>query len=238
MNGNVTAVAAWSACVARGGSDGPWYGIEMCVRVACEKVRADAQVATSLTPFVAPPPCFSGSAPAMALAGKLFYFVIERAAEPVSNILERQAASKSPIFRSACMRLARWQSRFEYNREVRRVVKMQKDAGIEPEPGHAHWVPTDDIEPPPELSEEEATQKGAELLGEGGRGTVLHGSDPPARRAAGCRPCGSPVWSAMLPFRCAARPRRRHPRPAPRTASEPWRQNAGVQAERASSARF
>ena len=103
---------------------------------------------------------------AMALAGKLFYFVIERAAEPVSNILERQAASKSPIFRSACMRLARWQSRFEYNREVRRVVKMQKDAGIEPEPGHAHWVPTDDIEPPPELSEEEATQKGAELLGE------------------------------------------------------------------------
>ena len=38
---------------------------------------------------------------AMALAGKLFYFVIERAAEPVSNILERQAASKSPIFRSA-----------------------------------------------------------------------------------------------------------------------------------------
>ena len=102
----------------------------------------------------------------MALAGKLFYLVIERAAEPVSNILERQAASKSPIFRSACMRLARWQSRFEYNREVRRVVKMQKDAGIEPEPGHAHWVPTDDIEPPPELSEEEATQKGAELLGE------------------------------------------------------------------------
>ena len=32
MNGNVTAVAAWSACVARGGSDGPWYrNRDVCV---------------------------------------------------------------------------------------------------------------------------------------------------------------------------------------------------------------
>lgn len=105
----------------------------------------------------------------MALALKLSYFMIERAAEPVSEILERQAV-RSTAFRSACTRLARWYNRLEYNKSVRRLALQQKLAQHEdvyPDPGHSHSIIADELEPPPVLSEKEATHKGAELLGEG-----------------------------------------------------------------------
>ena len=107
----------------------------------------------------------------MALALKLTYFAIERMAEPVSEVLERQAAN-SPRFRSACMRLATWHSQIDYRRSVRRLAQEQRlselgPSDLHPDPGRAHWIPADDLEPPPELTEKEATQRGAELLGEG-----------------------------------------------------------------------
>ena len=86
-------------------------------------------------------------------------------AEPFSSVLERSAA-RSPTFRAACTRLATWQSRLEYNRSLRRLAHDQSLAELHPDPGRAHWVPSDDLTPPPELSEREATQRGAEMLGE------------------------------------------------------------------------
>ena len=105
----------------------------------------------------------------MALALKMTYFAIERMAEPVSEVLEQHAA-RSPQFRAACKRLATWHSRLDYQRQLRRLAQEQKRAettGLCPEPGRGQWVPADDLEPPPELTEREATQRGAELLGEG-----------------------------------------------------------------------
>ena len=101
----------------------------------------------------------------MALALKIGYFIIERAAEPVSNVIEQYAA-QSPRFTAACVRVANFQARQEYNRDVRRLAQEQRVSEISPEPGRGHWVPADDLMPPPELSEREATQKGAEVLGE------------------------------------------------------------------------
>ena len=107
----------------------------------------------------------------MALALKLSYFVIEKAAEPVSELLERSAA-RSPTFRSACMRLAKWHSGIDYRKEVRRLgyaQKLSEQSDNHADPGHHHQVPADDIstlEPPPELTEKEATTRGAEILGE------------------------------------------------------------------------
>lgn len=105
----------------------------------------------------------------MALVLKLTYFAIERAAEPVSELLERSAA-RSPAFQTMCVRLATWHSRIDYQKQVRRLQTEQKlaeGAGLVVEPGRAQSVPVDDLEPPPILSEQEATTRGAELLGEG-----------------------------------------------------------------------
>ena len=68
----------------------------------------------------------------------------------------------------ACTKLATWQSRLEYNRSLRRLAHDQSLAEeLQPDPGRAHWVPSDDhLTPPPELSEREATQRGSAILGE------------------------------------------------------------------------
>ena len=102
-------------------------------------------------------------------------------AEPFSQAIERSAQA-SPTFRSACTRLARWQSNLQYNRDLRRLAHEQKISELRPEPGRAASVPADDyssLEPPAELSEREATAKGADLLGEGiviavGLGLLAH----------------------------------------------------------------
>ena len=107
----------------------------------------------------------------MALVPKLLYFVIERAAEPVSNRLETFAAS-SPRFRSFCLYVARWQADLDYHKSLRRIAHLQRLAdgqGQHPIPGSSAWTPVDDLaaaDPRPELSEREATAKGSEILGE------------------------------------------------------------------------
>ena len=101
----------------------------------------------------------------MALALKLTYFVLERAAEPISARLEG-AAANSAVFRSACTRLAQAYNKIDYNKQLRRAALEQRLADLHPEPGRSQWVPMDDIEPPPVLSEKEATQRGCDLLGE------------------------------------------------------------------------
>ena len=101
------------------------------------------------------------------MLGKLAYFAVERAAEPVSNRLEA-AAAQSPSFRAACSRLATWQARLEYNKQVRRVSREQRaaeESGVHVEPGRSS-VPADELQPPPKLTEKEATQLGCELFGE------------------------------------------------------------------------
>ena len=61
----------------------------------------------------------------MSLALKLTYYLIERAAEPVSNVIEHYAA-QSPSFRATCTKLANWQARQAYNRDVRRLAQEQR----------------------------------------------------------------------------------------------------------------
>lgn len=102
------------------------------------------------------------------MIAKLAYFAVERAAEPVSNRLEA-AAAQSPSFRAACSRIAKWQARLEYDKVLRRVSREQRladESGLHVEPGRGNWVPADELQPPPELTEKEATQRGCELLGE------------------------------------------------------------------------
>lgn len=109
----------------------------------------------------------------MALMLKITYFVLERAAEPISERLER-AAAKSTRFRHLCKRIANTYANVDYYKQLRRVAHEQRMAeeyiNLHPEPGRAHWTPSDDaldVEPPPVLTEKEATQRGCELLGEG-----------------------------------------------------------------------
>jgi hypothetical protein len=90
---------------------------------------------------------------------KLGYFVLERVAEPLSRSIEA-LARQSPLFRRGCVSLARGFERRQaerHNRFLKPGEALQKD----------------------ELSDEQAIQKGAELLGEGilwvsGISIVLH----------------------------------------------------------------
>ena len=81
-------------------------------------------------------------------------------------------ASQSPGFRATCVRLAGWQSNLDYHRQVRRVAheaKLEQAFQLEhpDQLDHPDEVVSSVVEPPPELSEKEATQRDAELLGEG-----------------------------------------------------------------------
>ena len=95
-------------------------------------------------------------------AVKLAYFFVERAAEPLSARLESYAA-RSERFRSACGGLANWYNTIEYRKgerhRARTINTTAADGweGREPEPPPP---------PPPQLSEQEATTLGCELLGE------------------------------------------------------------------------
>ena len=104
----------------------------------------------------------------MALSLKLVYFFVERAAEPVSQRLEN-AAQASPAFRAVCRRVATSFEHIEHQKAIRRLAFEQRAAelhGVHAEPGRAQGIPADEIESPPTLTESEAVQKGAELLGE------------------------------------------------------------------------
>ena len=105
----------------------------------------------------------------MAVLLRLSYFVVERAAEPLSQRLE-QAAASSARFRSFCVTCANWYNDIDYHRSVRRVAHEQRmaaraDLGT-PTPGRGQWVPVDDLPDRPLLTEREAVQQGTELLGE------------------------------------------------------------------------
>jgi len=95
-------------------------------------------------------------------AVKRAYFFVERAAEPLSARLESYAA-RSERFRSACGGLANWYNTIEYRKgerhRARTINTTAADGweGREPEPPPP---------PPPQLSEQEATTLGCELLGQ------------------------------------------------------------------------
>ena len=88
---------------------------------------------------------------------KLVYFVVERAAEPLSARLESYAA-QSERFRSACGLLANWYNNVEYRKAERHRIRAIST--------HAQGWEGLETEPPPPLSEQEATTLGCELLGE------------------------------------------------------------------------
>ena len=89
-------------------------------------------------------------------AVKLVYFVVERAAEPLSARLESYAA-RSERFRSACGVLANWYNTIEYRKGERHRARTISTSG---------WEGREAEPPPPPLSEQEATTLGCELLGE------------------------------------------------------------------------
>ena len=93
---------------------------------------------------------------------KGLYFVVERAAEPLSNRLEGYAA-RSASFRQLCGYVANNFNRIEFNKQQRRQSRMAMLSGDA-------WVEADELIEEPSLSEAEATKIGCELLGEG---TVL-----------------------------------------------------------------
>ena len=93
---------------------------------------------------------------------KVLYFVVERAAEPLSNRLEGYAA-RSASFRQLCGYVANNFNRIEFNKQQRRQSRMAMLSGDA-------WVEADELIEEPSLSEAEATKIGCELLGEG---TVL-----------------------------------------------------------------
>ena len=91
---------------------------------------------------------------------KVGYFIIERVAEPVSNVIE-QVAIRSTTFRGMCTRLSRSLNATEQRR-------LNRFAGF----GTPKVIETP-------MTEEEATRKGAEYLGEGvvwtiGLGVLWH----------------------------------------------------------------
>ena len=95
-------------------------------------------------------------------AVKLAYFFVERAAEPLFARLESYAA-RSERFRRACGGLANWYNTIEYRKAERhraRTISLTAADGWEE---HESEPPPP---PPPQLSEQEATTLGCELLGE------------------------------------------------------------------------
>eukprot|EP00966_Prymnesium_polylepis_P030497 709799-Prymnesium_polylepis.1 len=93
---------------------------------------------------------------------KLFYFVVERAAEPLSARLETTAAG-SERFRRLCGTIANWSNSLEYEKQQRRLARERNRLGVV-----AAALVEDALEAaPPKLSEQEATELGCQLIGEG-----------------------------------------------------------------------
>ena len=95
-------------------------------------------------------------------AVKLAYFFVERAAEPLSARLESYAA-RSERFRSACGGLANWYNTIEYRKGERHRARTINTTAADGWEGREAEPPPP---PPPQLSEQEATTLGCELLGE------------------------------------------------------------------------
>ena len=95
-------------------------------------------------------------------AVKLAYFFVERAAEPLSARLESYAA-RSERFRRACGGLANWYNTIEYRKAERHRARIISSMAADGWEGHEAEPPPS---PPPQLSEQEATTLGCELLGE------------------------------------------------------------------------
>uniref|UniRef100_A0A7S3AH58 Uncharacterized protein n=1 Tax=Haptolina ericina TaxID=156174 RepID=A0A7S3AH58_9EUKA len=89
---------------------------------------------------------------------KVAYFFVERAAEPLSARLETHAA-RSERFRMLCGRIANAYNNLDHNKQQRRA---HRDSALHPQP-HERI----ELEPPPTLSEPDATALGCQLLGEG-----------------------------------------------------------------------
>ena len=88
---------------------------------------------------------------------KLAYFIVERAAEPLSARLEN-AAARSDTFRGACSYLANLVNQAEYRKQQRRIARKQLSTD--------GWESLED-EVAPELTPEKATELGCQLMGEG-----------------------------------------------------------------------
>ena len=96
-------------------------------------------------------------------AVKLAYFFVERAAEPLSARLESYAA-RSKRFRGACGGLANWYNTIEYRKAERhRARNVGTTTAAD---GWEKLEAEPPLPPPPQLSEQEATTLGCELLGE------------------------------------------------------------------------
>lgn len=111
---------------------------------------------------------------------KLAYFVVERAAEPLSTRLET-AAARSASFRTFCGHVANWQSGLEHGKARRRQAREAAltDVGSDGYPDTE--IDPSGVLPMPVLSEKEATQRGCALLGEAfvlsvALGVLLHQS--------------------------------------------------------------
>ena len=94
---------------------------------------------------------------------RLFGFVVDRLAEPLSARFETMAAD-SPAFRGVCSRVALWHHSLEYEKATR---KLERDSD-------GQFVLECDIDGQPlelnlpePMSEKEATSAACELLGEG-----------------------------------------------------------------------
>ena len=99
----------------------------------------------------------------MVAALKLAYFVVERAAEPLSARLE-VAAANSDLFRRACGQLANWSNSLEHRKQQRRLARERTARGHTRVDG---WEDADELQSEPKLSEEQATELGCQLMGEG-----------------------------------------------------------------------
>ena len=97
----------------------------------------------------------------MAFVAKVLYFVVERAAEPVSQRLERYAA-RNETFTNFCRRVAQFQFDLEHSKTLRRIaLERPFEQGIGSE------IQDDEISQLPDAPRaERATQLGCELLGE------------------------------------------------------------------------
>ena len=129
---------------------------------------------------------------------------MERAAEPLSARLETHAA-RSERFRMLCGRIANAYNNLDHNKQQRRA---HRDSALHPQP-HERI----ELEPPPTLSEPDATALGCQLLGEGfvigvGLALLIHQVAPirsPAFSMATVlqssrRGCGRRLGSVQMPW--------------------------------------